>query len=253
MMRTRTVPLLGAVVLVAALVVIAISGRATPATTRPDASPTNAAVGLTPAPPSASPSALSEPSATREPTPSAVTTRAQFDDKPGDVQDQNGDPVPSGRPAADIVRLVVEARDGVLDLNIDTAQAPPLGDDPLAREHQYGWRLAVTSDDGMSDWQVVVGNTIHPEDANVPGWVGQATSFADSQTRFGRAFPGTIRVEGTRINVRLPLDAIGAIGDIRVAGFSVDATSAGGHRNVHQDSAPDNRWPEWSSWVTVRP
>jgi hypothetical protein len=203
-----------------------------------------------PAPPSANPSPSAQPSPTGEPTPLAIAKRVELDDAPDDVL-EDGDPVPSSRPGTDIVRLVVEARDDVLDLNIYTAEAPPRNDDPLVHEHHYWWHLDVDGDNEL-DWQVSVGNTTHEEDANVPGWVAQATFMEEAQTRFGREFPGTVLIEGTRINVQMPLDTIRATGEIAVIGYSADAMSIGGRRNEHYDSAPDNHGPDPSSWVTVK-
>jgi hypothetical protein len=253
-MQTRTVALLAAAVVLAGLVVFANRGRgaATEASspTAGAARPVATATSQRTAPGSLS--ETSEPSGSPEPTRPVVTQTAQLDDAPGDLRDLNGALIPAGRRTADIVRLVVEARNGVLDLNLYTAEAPPRDDDPLRHEHLYGWQLDITGD-GRSDWQVVVANTTHTDDANIPGWVAQATSFMNSQTRFGREFPGTVLVESTRINVRLPLDTIRAAGEIRAAGFSVDAISTDGRRNGHHDSAPDNQWPDAESWVTVKP
>ncbi|MEA2519167.1 MAG: hypothetical protein QOF49_1247 [Chloroflexota bacterium] len=239
-MHTRIVAVVGTAVFVAGVVVFANQGRRGAADAT--ASPAGAAAVAT--------SAVTKTASS--PTPAVVGRTANLDDDPGDLLDVNGDAVKAGRLAADILALGVEARDGVLELNLYTAEAPPRGDDPVSHQHLYGWQLDMTGD-MKSDWQVVVGNTTHADDANIPGWVGQATSFADSQTRFGRAFPGTIVVEGTRVSVRLPLDTIGVIREIGVAGFSLDAISNDGARDEQHDSAPDNQWPDAASWVTVRP
>src|SRR4051794_34412762 len=112
-------------------------------TATPTAPPTPAPTASPAAAPVATPTAV--PTPTSAPTPTPVPTAAALADAQGDFLDENGDPVKSGPPSADILSVQVAGAGGHLDLALDIAKAPP-SVDPVSQEQIYGWSLDTTGD-----------------------------------------------------------------------------------------------------------
>jgi len=209
-----------------------------------------------------SPSPASTPAATASTAPvtapptsatAAAGNVAELVDATSDLLDENDEPVAAGPAHADIVRVFVEAKDGQVDLNIYSAEAPPTVD-PVSNEIAYGWLLETTGDEDP-DWQVLIQNT--GEQAG-SGWAAGITSTADGQSREGPEFPGSGNVADTWVNVRMPLEAIGNPAVIKAAALTQDVVWPDFQNDplnnvLRKDLAPDDQWPSGSTWMTVRP